>query len=66
MLEKQCKNVKNIPKPSPKLNTGFNEILRELSTPSDAVPLYLRCKSVISPFQVRSSIRLKSEGGAKA
>jgi hypothetical protein len=39
MLEKQCKNVKNIPKPSTKLNTGFNEILRELSTPSDVVPL---------------------------
>jgi hypothetical protein len=39
MHEKRCKGEKTIPKPSTKLNTGFNEILRELSTPSDAVTL---------------------------
>ena len=32
------KNVKTIPKPSHKQNTGFNEILRELSIPSYAGP----------------------------
>ena len=44
------KNVKTIPKPFPKINTGFNEILRELSAPSNAGPLQVRCKSVIGPF----------------
>jgi hypothetical protein len=39
MLEKRCKNAKNISNPSPQLNTDFNEILREISTPSNAVPL---------------------------
>ena len=39
MHEKRCKGEKTIPKTFPQLNTGFNEILRELSTPSDAVPL---------------------------
>jgi hypothetical protein len=33
------KERKNIPKTIPKINTGFHEILRELSTPSDVVPM---------------------------
>ena len=44
------KNVKTIPKAIPRINVGFNGILRELPTPSNAGPLQVRCKSVIGPF----------------
>ena len=37
-------------KPFPRINVGFNGILRELPAPSNAGPLQVRCKSVIGPF----------------
>ena len=55
------KSVKTIPKSILKINTGFNEILREFLP-----KMQFRCESVVNPLLVRSSYSLKSEARAKA